>query len=126
MRDLKILIVDDETEIVSYLSKRLSQDGFTVFSSASGTEAVALAKNETPDLILMDIVLPDIDGSEAVARLQADRFTARIPIIFLSGIVTPEDGQASSQVHIAGQVYRALAKPFSYNDLMKEIQRVNR
>ncbi|HNV23616.1 MAG TPA: response regulator, partial [Candidatus Omnitrophota bacterium] len=85
----KILLVDDEKEIVQLLDKKLSQEGFEVIKLSSGKEAVDKTKKYLPDLVLMDIMMPDIDGAEAVKLLQKDTLTRNIPVLFLSGILAP-------------------------------------
>lgn len=117
----KILVVDDEQGIRDVLEQKLTADGFEVLLATTGQEAIDQIFSQHPDLVLMDIVLPDIEGSEIVKRLQQDTEMRKIPIIFLSGIVTRENGKFSSQVTVGGWEYRALAKPFSYRELRDQM-----
>lgn len=124
MDNKKILVVDDDQDILDVVEKRLVNDGFDVDVASSGQDAIAKAQSFMPNLILMDIVLPDIDGSEAVKRLKEIPQTADIPIIFLSGIVTSEEGEGGetkSEVKVAGQLFPAIGKPFTYSQLAEEI-----
>jgi CheY-like chemotaxis protein len=81
---MKILYVEDNDDNVYMLKNRLSRAGFTVIIAIDGMQGVAMAASEQPDLILMDITLPDIDGEEATRRIKADPATKSIPIIALT------------------------------------------
>ena len=81
---MKILYVEDNDDNVYMLKNRLTRAGFTVVVAPDGTQGVTMAGSEKPDLILMDITLPDIDGGEATRRIKADAATRHIPIIALT------------------------------------------
>jgi diguanylate cyclase (GGDEF)-like protein len=81
----KILVVDDDADTVTTITDWLSRKGFTVVAGNNGKEALNLAAEERPDLALLDVSLPDVDGIEVASRLQADRRTSGIPIIFVTG-----------------------------------------
>ncbi len=81
---MKILYVEDNDDNVYMLKNRLSRAGFTVVVAINGTQGIAMASAERPDLILMDLTLPDIDGEEATRRIKADPVTKRIPVIALT------------------------------------------
>src|SRR6516164_7503734 len=81
---MKILYVEDNEDNVYMLKNRLSRAGFTVIIATHGTQGVAMATSEQPDLILMDLTLPDIHGEEATRRLKADPTTKGIPVIALT------------------------------------------
>jgi CheY-like chemotaxis protein len=81
---MKILYVEDNDDNVYMLKNRLSRAGFTVIIAIDGMQGVAMAASEQPDLILMDLTLPDIDVEEATRRIKADPATKRIPIIALT------------------------------------------
>jgi CheY-like chemotaxis protein len=81
---MKILYVEDNDDNVYMLKNRLTRAGFTVLIAPDGTQGVAMAGSECPDLILMDITLPDIDGGEATRRIKADAATKHIPVIALT------------------------------------------
>lgn len=121
-----IMIVDDELEVLDILNKKLMGAGYNVVPMQTGKDALIEARHHPPDLILMDIVLPDIDGSEAVRQLQDIPVTADIPIIFLSGIIAGDADQSLSEVTVAGRQYRALGKPFSFQELLAEVQSILR
>ena len=81
---MKILYVEDNDDNVYMLKNRLSRAGFTVIVASDGKQGIAMATSEQPDLILMDLTLPDIDGEEATRRIRADPATKRIPVIALT------------------------------------------
>jgi CheY-like chemotaxis protein len=81
---MKILYVEDNDDNVYMLKNRLSRAGFTVIVATDGAQGVAMAISEQPDLILMDLTLPDIDGEEATRRIKTDPVTKRIPVIALT------------------------------------------
>ena len=118
----KVLVVDDEQPIRDVLEQKLTADGFEVFLATTGQEAISQIFAEHPDLVLMDIVLPDIEGSEIVKRLQQEPGLRQIPIIFLSGIVSRENGKLTSPIMVGGREYHALAKPFSYRELRDQME----
>jgi CheY-like chemotaxis protein len=81
---MKILYVEDNDDNVYMLKNRLTRAGFTIVIATDGARGVAMATTEKPDLILMDLTLPDIDGEEATRRLKADPATKHIPVIALT------------------------------------------
>jgi two-component system cell cycle response regulator DivK len=81
---MKILYVEDNDDNVYMLKNRLTRAGFTVVVATDGAQGVAMAGSEQPDLILMDLTLPDIDGKEATRRIKAEAATKHIPIIALT------------------------------------------
>ena len=81
---MKILYVEDNDDNVYMLRNRLTRAGFTIVVATDGAQGVVMATTEKPDLILMDLTLPDIDGEEATRRLKADPATRHIPVIALT------------------------------------------
>ena len=81
---MRILYVEDNDDNVYMLKNRLTRAGFTVIVATDGAQGVAMATSEQPDLILMDLTLPDIDGEEATRRIKGDPATKHIPVIALT------------------------------------------
>jgi CheY-like chemotaxis protein len=81
---MKILYVEDNDDNVYMLKNRLTRAGFTVIVATDGAQGIAMAASEQPDLVLMDLTLPDIDGKEVTRRIKADPATKRIPVIALT------------------------------------------
>ncbi|MCK5014704.1 MAG: response regulator [Candidatus Omnitrophica bacterium] len=124
MEKKKILVVDDEEELLELVAKSLSGEGYEVTTVTTAEDAMDKARILLPDLILIDIILPDMEGPEAVRALGEDSLTGNIPVIFLSGIVTRDQkGKASSEVLVGERRYKALSKPFSSKELMEEVRK---
>jgi two-component system, OmpR family, alkaline phosphatase synthesis response regulator PhoP len=86
----KILIADDERDIIDFLKYNLEKEGFEVLSAKNGAEALSLVK-KNPDLILLDVMMPEVDGWEVVRTLKGNQATASIPVIFLTAKSTELD-----------------------------------
>lgn len=124
MPEKKILVVDDEEELLELISDTLSAQGYEVTTGVTAEEAVNKAKALIPDLLLIDIILPDMEGPEAVRILSENPATSNIPTIFLSGIITRDnDENATTEVRVGGRLYTALSKPFSSQELMVEVRK---
>lgn len=116
----KILIVDNEEDMLDFLELRLAANGYVVVTANNGRDAIRLAKEEHPDLILLDVVMPGLDGSEVAGILREDRETANIPIIFLTCLYGKEEERKQGH-DVRGNFF--IAKPFDQNELLSEIKR---
>jgi two-component system, OmpR family, response regulator len=115
----RILIVDndrDSTHLIKILLERAGS--YLVLEENISTKAHQSARNFRPDLILLDIVMPETDGGEIAAQIQADPELQRTPIIFLTALVTKAEAKAG--LHIQGHPF--LAKPISVPELIKGIE----
>ncbi|HAJ56928.1 MAG TPA: two-component system response regulator [Candidatus Omnitrophica bacterium] len=121
MSKKKILAVDDELEVLTLLEKRLSSAGYDVVTATNGKEAVELAKRERPALIVLDILMPGMDGSETAAVLHDDPNTKDIPILFLTCLFTKREEQFEG--HEVGHNF-FIAKPYDPADLLTEITKI--
>lgn len=121
MQKKKILIVDDEPEVLILLEKRLVASGFEVTSAGTGRMAIEKAKKDVPDLIILDILMPGMDGSETAAILHADPKTKDVPILFLTCLFTKREEQREG--HEVGRNF-FVAKPYDPKDLLSEITRI--
>lgn len=121
----KILIVDDEEETLRLMDKKLTAEGYHVIRAKSAAEALQKAKSLLPDLILMDIMLPDKDGPAAVQILQTEPTIKDIPVIFVSGILSKADSEdVELDLKVAGRSYFAFPKPFTPAALLNKIHEV--
>jgi CheY-like chemotaxis protein len=116
-REKKILIADDEPSVRS-LVKKILGNGFTVLEANDGKEAVNMALNEKPDLILMDILMPKMDGLTACYTIRANEATKEIPVVMLTA-VDYELNKKLSQDIMGARGY--ITKPFSAGQLMDAI-----
>lgn len=89
----KILFIEDESALQKAVTGALLREGFDVRAALTGEAGLALAKKEAPDLILLDIVLPEKDGFAVLEELKKDPITARIPVIIMSNLEGSEDVQ---------------------------------
>jgi DNA-binding response OmpR family regulator len=114
----KILITEDETDIRQLIFFTLQFAGFEVVQGKNGEEAVVLSKQEKPDLILMDVRMPKMDGFTAAQQIKADPETAHIPIIFLSA--KGQDVEIEQGLEVGAVDY--LLKPFNPPELIDRIK----
>jgi len=115
-----ILVVDDEEPTLTYLCHILEREKYKVFSTTKGKEVPEIALNNKPDLIILDIILPDIDGGEVASLLSNNSATANIPIIFLTGILKKNEESFAGKT---GKHY-VLAKPVTKEKLLEMIKKV--
>ena len=87
----KILIIEDDKFLRELITRQLVNEGYQPIEATNGEEGVRTAKSEKPDLILLDLILPGIDGFEALARIRKDQETANLPVIILSNLGQKED-----------------------------------
>ena len=109
-----ILVVDDQEDNRRILRDLLTNSGFEVIEAVTGEEGVTLAEARAPDLILMDIQLPVVDGYEATRRIKANPDTAHIPIIAVTSYALAGDEEKTRAAGCSGYV----AKPFSPRQLL--------
>ncbi len=117
----KILIVDDEKDALFILERELAARGYSVIVADNGNDALNLAKSEHPDLIILDIWMPGMDGPEVAAKLMEDPKTKDIPVIFLTCLFQKREGEEQGRV-VAGKVL--IAKPYSIEGLAAQIERL--
>lgn len=124
MSQRKILVVDDNKGTLRLLEKTLSAEGYDILQAQGGQEAIRKAAKEIPDMIIMDIVMPDMDGSEAVRILRDTPATESIPVLFLSSILDQGQKPEEQKVNVGGLLYDAVAKPFSHEEILARIKRI--
>jgi DNA-binding response OmpR family regulator len=121
MGKLKILLVDDEPALTRILKMNLEATGrFEVMVENKGSQALKTAKAFGPDLVFLDIVMPDIEGSEVARQLKADEKLKSVPIVFLTATVTPDEIRTYGNV-IGGNPF--LAKPATLEQVLQCIER---
>jgi DNA-binding response OmpR family regulator len=116
----KILVVDDQENIARILRMMLENKGYETVWAGDGAEALRLAKSEEPDLILLDVMLPKIDGFKVCRLLKFDKKYNRIPIVLLTAKSSPADKQTGREV---GADYY-LEKPFQPVQLIQVIEQL--
>ena len=114
----KVLVIDDEENILELIKFNLKNEGFMVFTSLDGKSGVELARLKTPDLIILDIMLPDISGHEVCRRLSSSTATSSIPIIILSASSKIED----KVFFLERFADDYITKPFSIRELIARVK----
>ena len=115
-----VLVVEDQSELRQLYAQQLTISGFDVIEAANGEDAIASASRQAPDIILMDLSLPVIDGWEATRRLKGDPHTAHIPILAL----TAHDGSGELQRATRAGCDWFVPKPCPPDALITEVRRV--
>jgi two-component system alkaline phosphatase synthesis response regulator PhoP len=118
----KIVVVDDEEDIVELLTFNLTKEGYDVSSASTGEEALSLARTESPDLILLDLMLPGMDGLEVARRLKGEPSTKNIPIVMLTA--KGEESDIVTGLELGADDY--ITKPFSRKVLVARLRTVLR
>jgi CheY-like chemotaxis protein len=117
---MKILVVDDEPFMLRMLQVILERDGYTMIQAANGNEAMAVAKQEQPSVVIMDAMMPKMDGLTALRLLKHDADTHAIPVIMLTA--NPHKYPREEAESSGATVF--LTKPFSPTQLLLEIRKL--
>jgi len=118
MARAKVLVVDDEEYIQHILNFSFGAEGYEVITASDGEEAIAKAKREKPDVIVLDIMMPKMDGYEACKRLKSDPETRAIPVILLTAKGREADRRLGSEAGADDYV----VKPFSPGRLIERVE----
>jgi len=121
MQTKKILLIEDEDSIRLIAQIGLEdRPNWQVLSAATGAEGLILAAEEKPDLILLDVMMPGMDGKTTLAKLRENPITARIPVIFVTAKAQKHELEAYTALGVAG----VIIKPFDPTRLSKEIEQL--
>lgn len=113
-----ILVIDDEPGIIDIVSTNLTAEGFRVISAENGEKGLELARTDSPDLVVLDIMMPGIDGWEVLRRLEADPNTAGTPVILLTARI--EDTDVLQGLERGAVEY--ITKPFYPENLVASVK----
>src|SRR5215831_9272527 len=114
----RILVVEDDRLSLTVLRQLLTAQGYKILQSSEGWDGINRARNEQPDLIVMDINLPDISGLDATLLLKQDDQTKAIPIISVTAFVTPEDEADALKRGCSAYI----AKPVKVDELLRTVE----
>ncbi|MDD5408906.1 MAG: response regulator [Candidatus Omnitrophica bacterium] len=117
MDKTKLLIIDDEPGLVEMLTMRLEANDYQVISASDGREGLDRARNENPDLIILDLMLPEIDGYKVCRMLKTDERYKQIPVIFFTARVQASDIKSGEEA--GAQAY--ISKPFEPDILLAKV-----
>ncbi len=116
----KILIIDDDINVLKILGLVLERDGYEIATASGGVQGLTEAYAEAPDLILLDVLMPDLDGLEFAQRLRSDPTLEQIPIIMVTAKSMTDDKLAGFQAGASDYII----KPFSSDDLLGRVNTV--
>lgn len=113
-----VLAVDDENDVLLIIKTSLEAEGFDVLSASNGPDALEIAKQSVPDLIVLDLMMPEMDGFEVIDKLKGNDVTRDISVIVLTGVAEREKIQYALDKGV--QYY--IVKPFEHVDLISKVQ----
>lgn len=114
----RILVVDDSPTEIHVLKTMLEKNGYTVLSASSGEEGLSIAKQQKPDLVLMDVVMPGLNGFQATRQLASDAATSAIPVI----VVTTKDQETDKVWAMRQGAKDYIVKPVREKDLLERVR----
>ena len=115
----RILIVEDNSDMRDFLRRVLARHGYAHLEAADGSEGMEIAQQDHPDLILMDMSLPELDGFEATRRLKANKETQHVPIIAVTAHARPSDEKRALEAGCDAY----LSKPYSLREFLDIVQK---
>lgn len=116
----KILLVDDEPELVAMVKLRLEANNYEVITAANGRQALEKAKKENPDLIILDIMMPKLDGYQVCGALKTNKKYNKIPVVMLTVKSQPDDIKRGEEAGASAYI----TKPFEAQMMLDEIQKL--
>jgi DNA-binding response OmpR family regulator len=117
---MKVIIADDELRLRKVVALHLKRSGIDVIEVSNGKDALSLAKDKKPDVIILDVMMPELNGLDALKELKSDKELKDIPVIMLSAKAGGED--INKGLELGADAY--LTKPFSPKQLLEEINKV--
>jgi len=121
MTPIRVVCIEDESEMIDLVSMILTREGYQVIGAPGGLQGLQIVEDTQPDLVLLDLMMPDLDGWEVYQRLKANPKTTNVPIIVVTARAQSIDKILG--LHIA-KVDDYITKPFSPTELLTSIQKV--
>lgn len=119
---MKILIVDDEKLLLDLYHDILVENGFEVIMTTNSKEGIELAKKEMPDVILLDILMPEMNGFDVAKILKSDDTMKNIPIYLLTNLPEESSSDKAKELGVSGYMMKAMTEPSKLAEEMKNIQ----
>jgi two-component system phosphate regulon response regulator PhoB len=113
-----VLLAEDDPDIRHLVSARLRRSGFEVVETGDGDAALAATRRSRPDLVLLDLRMPRLDGLDVLRALRADPATARLPVLILTARTRPLDVEPGRDAGVTGYI----VKPFSPGELVRRVE----
>jgi len=120
----KVCIIEDDSSILEIYERKISQSGFEVVTAKDGEEGWNVLKKEFPDIALIDIMMPKMDGIELMKKMKEDEELSKIPVIILTNLEDYETVKKTSNLQSRFYLVKALFNPQKVVDLIKEVLRV--
>ncbi|MFA6422704.1 MAG: response regulator [Candidatus Buchananbacteria bacterium] len=120
-KKLKVLLVEDDQMILDMYRLRFEEEGYDILVTEKGSEAIELAGKEKPDIILLDVILPEIDGFSVLQTLKADMSTKDIPILLLTNLGQESDKEKGMTLGASDYFIKSRHTP---TDVLKKIQEI--
>ena len=120
-KPIKILWVEDDKFLSEILTKKFLSLGYNLLRASNGTEALAIAETETPDIIMLDIVMPDINGLDVLQKLKMQEKFKEVPIIMLSNLSSPSDIEKSKKLGAIGFIVKAAV---SLDEIVAQVEKL--
>ena len=117
----KILVIEDDKFLRELIVQKLVKEGYEISEAVDGEKGVESVRKEKPDLVLLDLILPGIDGFEVLSRIKSDPLLAQIPVIVLSNLVQKEDIERGLKIVATDYVITA---HFTPNEIIDKIKRI--
>ena len=117
----RILLIDNDEDYVEMMRIRLSSFGFDVVTACNGVDGIAMAESEHPDVILLDLMMPGMDGGDVRQAIKVNPATADIPVIFQSSLV---DDEVAARLKAAGTTGEYISKGISHAGLLERINSI--
>lgn len=116
----KILVVDDEPDVLLIVKTGMQAEGYDVVTASNGVDALAMVKEEKPDAVILDVMMPLMDGFEVLAKLKEDDATAAVPVIMLTGL----SERSKIQKALVSGIHFYVVKPFEFEELIQKVRTV--
>jgi len=116
-----ILIVEDDEFLRGLINKKLASEGFSVMSAIDGEDGIKKAKEDKPDLVLLDLVLPNIDGFEVLSKIREDASISKTPVIILSNLGQKEDIDKGMKLGATDYIIKAQFTPEEIVERVKNV-----
>lgn len=120
-KERKILIIEDDTFLRNLISQKLQKEGYKVAEAVDGEEGIKKIKEEKPDLVLLDLILPEIDGFEVLRRVKEDPLLSAIPVIILSNLGQQEDVEKGMKL---GAIDYLIKAHFTPGEIIEKIKNI--
>jgi DNA-binding response OmpR family regulator len=122
-KPVKILWAEDDRFLSDILSKKFLAHGYNILKANNGTEALAIAETETPDIIILDIIMPDINGFDVLQKLKMQEKFKKTPVIMLSNLSAPSDFEKSKKLGAVGFIVKAAV---SLDEIVAQVEKLVR